>query len=88
MQSSSEDNKTDKCARYKLNVWCIKERACLHSDKREHELNLQCERQEHEKDMKAKNISTLQLQLQIEQLRTQRMAMEKGVAGGEAQDPM
>ena len=88
MQSSLEDNKTDKRAWYELNVWRIKERARLCSDKHEHELNLQHERQEHKKDMKAKDISTLQLQLQIKQLRTQRMAMEKGVVGGEAQDPM
>ena len=37
--------------------------------------------------MKDKDIETLQIQLQIEKLRTERVAMERG-AGGETQDSL
>lgn len=65
----------DKHARHELNLWQTQEKAHRRTDQHDHQLFLQRECQEHEKDMKDKDLASLQLQLQIEQLRTQQLAL-------------
>ena len=84
---NGEERVWHKCAQWELDLLHIKEKSWQHDSKLTHKLCLQHERQAHEASMKDKDIETLQIQLQIEKLRTERVAMERG-AGGETQDTL
>ena len=87
LQVSGEERVQYKHAQRELDLLHIKEKSQQHDSKLTHKLCLQRERQAHEASMKDKDIETLQIQLQIEKLRTERVAMEWG-AGGETQDSL
>ena len=86
MQVTQEEKKAEKCAQHNLNLWHLKEKVRQHDNQHDHELVLQWERHEHEKEMKDRDLATLKLQIQLETLKNQRVAMEKGIAGGKTQD--
>ncbi|KAG9307911.1 hypothetical protein JVU11DRAFT_12956 [Chiua virens] len=82
-----DDKKAEKRARYELDLWHSQEWSRHRHSQREHEQELQQECQKHEKEMKDKDITALQLQLEIEEMRLQRLAMEKGPGtSGEEQE--
>jgi len=86
IQVAREEKQAEKCARHDLNLWHLKEKVHQRDNRQEHELLLQRERYEHEKEMKDKDLATLELQIQLEKIKKDRVAMEKGIAGGEIQD--
>ena len=67
-----EEKKANKWARHELNLWHTKEKVRQHTSQHEHELLLLQEHQEHEKDMKDKDIASMQLQPQTEKLKHHR----------------
>ena len=57
MRVAQEEKSADKCAQYELNLWHVKEKVCQQTTRHDHNLLLQQECQEHEKEMKDKDIS-------------------------------
>ena len=86
IQVAQEEKQAEKHARHDLNLWHLKEKVHQHDNRQEHKLLLQWECYKHEKEMKDKDLATLELQIQLEKIKKDRVAMEKGIVGGGIQD--
>ncbi|KAI6156681.1 hypothetical protein BKA82DRAFT_33051 [Pisolithus tinctorius] len=84
-QQAQQDWLEHKCSRMDFNYWKVKERKSARAEDHEHQLQMQRELHAHEQAMAAQEVEKMKLVVQLEQLRVQNLALQKGIAGGEDQ---
>ncbi|KAI6143405.1 hypothetical protein BKA82DRAFT_4359962 [Pisolithus tinctorius] len=84
-QQVQQDQLEHKRSRMDFNYWKVKERKLARAEDHEHQLQIKCELHAHKQAMAAQEVKKMKLAVQLEQLRIQNLALQKGIAGGEDQ---
>jgi hypothetical protein len=84
MQSNREDKAHNKRARLEHEIWVRKEKIQDRVSQREHDMKMLQESNDHEIRALQMKVELARIERENKQLELQRIALNKGVAGGEA----
>ncbi|KAI6150131.1 hypothetical protein EDD17DRAFT_1766019 [Pisolithus thermaeus] len=74
-----------KCHHIDFNYWKMQERLSNREAECQHQLMIQHQKFMHEEMMAAQELERMRLEIELEKLQVQTLALQKGVAGGESQ---